>query len=333
MGGNALNFKTRRVNSDEFFILATEICDKLQELYPNAKFYCLDGGIKSKESFGDLDIIIENNENIKFSFASIKQKLNSKDYHLNSGIWSFDYKDFQVDLIFIQPEYFDSAVLYYFRGELGNFLGRLFHKFGLKFGHKGLSYIVRSQGDHPFAEILLSQDGEQICKFIGVNWLEYKRGFETLEDLFKFVSSSPYFNSEIFLFDNQNHINRTRNRKRPLFNQFIQWNELNKETLNKFIFPEDKSLWFEKIESHFPGFKNKLAEFQRQIATIEHFKAKYNGEIVSVLTDLQGQNLGKFMAFIKESEGGKDEFMKKVLDKSEEEIKLLISTHFETWKK
>ena len=326
MGGNALNFKTRRVDKKEFYELDGEVCDIFRKLYPNSKFLSLEGGFEDKADFGDLDVIVCNNLLDKYSFATIKEALGSKDYNLNSNTWSFDYKDFQVDFVFMDPEHYESSISYYSKGDLGNLLGRLFHKFGLKFGHKGLSYIIR-HGNYPFAEIILTKDIKKALQFLGLDWMQYHNGFATANELYNYVASSKYFNPDIFLFDNQNHHNKVRDRKRPMYCNFLKWCA-EQDNLTHFEFPENKEDWFLKIESYFPGFLAQLDHYKRQIDRVEHFKTLYNGALVSELTGLVGKDLGQFMAYVREKEGDKETFMQKVFDLDQNGVKVLVLEHY-----
>lgn len=326
MGGNALNFKTRRVLRDEFFILQDEIIAILQSVYPTIEIVPLIS-YRNKESFGDIDFLVKSDTSIKFSFSTIKGALNSKDYSLNSGSWSFDYKDFQVDLNFHSPENWDSANLYFSWGDAGNLLGRISHKLGLKFGHKGLSYLVRCQGGHVFSEIVLARNGAQIMPCLGLSYERYCAGFDSLEDIYEFVASSSFFNPDIYLLENRNHHSRTRDRKRPMYTEFLKWCSARPD-LQHFQFSDNKEDYFDYIESHFPGFKERVNCERIKINRTEQFKQLYNGAIVSEITGLQGKELGIFMAKIVNKFESKENLIEKTLDNGAEWVKLVVEEVF-----
>lgn len=325
MGGNALNFKTRRVNRGEFFVLKEELVDLLFKLYPTTSVYPLLNYL-NKPDYGDIDILVKCDPKVKYSFSAIKSTFGSKDYALNSNYWSFDYKDFQVDLIFVEPENWESSKWYFGKGDCGNLLGRIAHKMGLKLGHKGLLYVV-NHGNYPFAEIVLSQNYAEILPFLGLSFADYCKPFYELEDIFKFVASSRFFNSDIFLWDNQNHHNRTRNRKRPMYCAFLEWCKQHPE-LSRYNFPDNKEAWSNYIEDHFPGFLKQRQIYLDQIDTTEKFKKMYNGEIVSSITGLSGKELGIFMASFRAKFENKDEMMKKVLDNGQGWLNLEVGKHY-----
>lgn len=41
-------------------------------------------------------------------------------------------------------EHFNTSLEYLNWNDLGNLIGRIAHKFGLKYGHKGLLYIIKN---------------------------------------------------------------------------------------------------------------------------------------------------------------------------------------------
>lgn len=326
MGGNALNFKVRRVEREEFFALQQEVIDIIKGVYPTVEIVSLIS-YRNKQSFGDIDFLVKNDPSIKFSFSTIKSALNSRDYNLNSSSWSFDYKDFQVDLNFHAPENWESANLYYQWGDSGNLIGRLSHKLGLKFGHKGLSYLVRCQGGHVFSEIYLTKSGAEIMPFLELSWERYCAGFDELEDIYRFVASSRFFNPDIYLLENRNHYSRTRDRKRPMYTEFLKWCSAQPD-LPRFQFSENKDDYFDYIESHFFGFIDRVNQERAKILHIEKFKELYNGVIVGEITGLQGKELGSFMTKVAQSFGGKEEFVKKVLDNGGEWVRLKVKELF-----
>lgn len=327
MGGNALNFKTRRLDKAEFLIVRDEVLTILRQLYPNTSFWALEG-YRDKTDFGDLDIIIRADNKDNYDFTDIRRAFRSKDWNRNSNCWSLDYKDFQIDLIFMAPENYASSIAYYQNGDCSNILGVIFKKFGLKFGHRGLSYTV-FHGNYPFAEIVLTKDIGEILRFIGLYEQPYLFGFNNLEEIFTYITKSVYFHPDIFLFENLNHENRTRNRKRPTYAAFVEWCLKNKDSLPHYKYFSDNNIYWESlINASFPGFLDKVAYYREQIETVERFKTRYNGELVSELTGLSGKELGQFMAFIREHGGSKETFMQKVLDLDENGVKVLVLEHY-----
>ena len=80
----------------------------------------------SKESFGDIDIIVVENVNINVH-DYITQTFKPNEIFHNGNCWSFDYKEVQVDFITVKSEHFDSNYHYLAFNDLGNFIGALAH--------------------------------------------------------------------------------------------------------------------------------------------------------------------------------------------------------------
>jgi len=242
MGGNALNFKTRRVNKDEYFLLYGEIKEKLNSL----TFFKVHSGLNpkilktvqmdllpaytDKEDYGDMDILCTDelfpreNNNRQLLKNELHRLFNYKDIYCNTDVWSFDYKDFQIDLIFMRLKNYYTALTYYSYNDLGNLMGRVANKMGVKYGHEGLRKKLYSEDrSRPLLEINLTQDNAKIFDFLGYDYSLWQKGFKKLEDIFEFAVSTKYFTKDLFRLENLDHENRTRNRKRKTYMSFLEW--------------------------------------------------------------------------------------------------------------
>lgn len=305
MGGNALkNTHTRRYNKDEYNHLTTEILDKLTKILPNRRINVIPSYFQ-KETFGDMDILIESN-NIPSDWINlINKEFTPNEYYKNGEVLSFDYKEFQIDLILSPSKEYDFAFKYYSYNDLGNFIGRIAHKLGLKFGHKGLDYVVRD-GSYVIADLNVTQDFEEALQFMDYDVSRYKQGFETVEGIYLYVISTKYFNPEIYAYENRNHAARTRDRKRKLYHEFLTW--LTEQfNLSNFQF-ENKDEYLPLIFSTFPNFKKEYDMTIKQYEKDLIFKTKFNGDIVRNVTGLEGKELGEFMASLKNNFNSKQEF-------------------------
>ncbi|HET8685888.1 MAG TPA: hypothetical protein VFM18_04405 [Methanosarcina sp.] len=292
MGGNALSFETRRVTRDEYFYLVEGIKYKLNTFGVLA---CADiPAYKTKPDFGDIDILVVSEKPNKDKW--IRELFNPKEIYHNSNVFSFDYHGVQVDLIFTKLNDFQSSIDYFSFNDLGNLLGRVYHKMGLRFGHDGLTLVVRDD-TQVVGEIELSKNIDEILTFGGYDPIRYHQGFETKLDIFKFAASSPYYNYEIFDLDNRNYRARTRDRKRPTYTEFLVWAQEN-ATETGYEWNSNKAAYLPRILHTF----NKIDEFSnllKQHSLRLQFKEKFNGNIVAKLTGLQGKQLGAFMAQFK----------------------------------
>lgn len=208
MGGNALSCGSVRLTKTDFEKLATDCVDKLLRLYPTNKVRAI-GSYHSKSDFGDLDVLISS-EN--YDPITAAKALSATEIVRNGPITSIgvdvpggEGNTFQVDLIKIPHEKFDYAYNYFDFNDLGSLVGKIARSFGLKHGQNGLTLPLRD-GTNEFAEITLTLDHDQTLKFLDLDVDQFKSGFETLEEMFVWVSRSRYFNPNAYALENLSHI-------------------------------------------------------------------------------------------------------------------------------
>jgi hypothetical protein len=306
MGGNALKYETVRLSKSDYVKMADECTLKLKSLYPDNHIQAIES-YRSKETFGDLDILIESTGFDPFKAADILSAVQvvrngpvtSIGLRINPNIVSNEKNVFQVDFIAIDKESFDYAKNYFAHNDQGNLVGRLFHATGLAHRHDGLYHYFRD-GDYKFKETLLTKDYEKALEFMGYDSDKFKRGFDTLDDMFKFVGSSKFFNKSIFLLENRNAQSRVRDAKRPSYTAFLKWCEIT-NPLPDYTYPKDKNMWHDRIDNFFPGFHDKYNQAKVELEKLREVKNKFNGDIVSQWTGFSGKELGQIMASWKKS--------------------------------
>lgn len=312
MGGNAFKV-TRRYDSIEYFNLEREVLTKINDKfgYEYIRARALQA-YKTKESFGDMDIVICSDwlpGNWKEIFIELFD-VEKDQWYLNGDVFSFVYKDFQIDIIKTPFMYYWSTLEYFAYNDLGNLLGRMTHKMGLKLGHKGLSLIVRDEeNNHILEEIELENSIYPALEILGLDDDKYSNGFDTLEDIFKFVASSPYFNPEIYLLENRSHASKVRDRKRKTYSAFLEWCEANKDSLNKFDWGNIsekggyniREPWYTDIIcKEWPYLKEHVDQVIADHNLHLEYKKCINGEMAMEITGLQGKELGEFMKYAKQ---------------------------------
>lgn len=314
MGGNALaSFGARRYSKEDTAVIRYELLAAIEQDLPKLKFQEIPY-YRMKDSFGDLDILVEG-------------PLTEKDYDVlhcicgpdsprinNGGVMSTMYDQLQIDFIPMPAEDYDTALTYYSYNDLGNLMGKLFHKFGLKYGHRGLTLPMRD-GDNQYDELMVSKDAKPIFDFLGLSYERFKEGFDTLEDIFTYVVMSPYFSSEPFQYENLNHTNRIRDRKRTTYHAFL---EFIKNEENQYTFLKDKREYLPGIFNSFPGVQEQFNESLKKLEFRLRVRQHFNGEKVREWTGLTGLTLGKFMHRLKADRG---EFHSWVLSYTEESLK------------
>lgn len=300
MGGNALkNCHTKRLNADEYRVVVDRVVkDIKQTLGLNRKVHPVVSYFNKKD-FGDADIIMESNDLPANWVDQLAHVWDSKETFANGDVVSFEVDEFQVDVIKSTPESFDFAYRYFAYNDLGNLLGRMVKKLGLKYGHDGLWYVFRD-GDQVVENILVTRDPEMVYDLL---WLDKRVVTEPphlmeLEDIFKFVSSSSYFHPDIYLLQNLNHISRTRDRKRKTYMEFLKWCEANRYSFGEpYKFEEPKEVYLPYLFEFFKkeNFREKWHDALCKQLMKRHLKDKFNGMIVYGITGLQGKELGMFM--------------------------------------
>lgn len=244
------------------------------------KFY------SEKETHGDLDILIKTDDSDGL-IGIVNNKINPEGVIVNDDAISFDYDNFQIDLITIKPEIWNTAYVYYSYDPVGNLLGKVAKGFGLRYGKDGLYYKSLSRSSTQ--KMMLSQDNEEIFKFLGYDFNEFKKGFDTLEDIYRFVSNGKYYDKELFDPNNLVSTDRKRSMKRSTFRGFLKYEKGVKSTY-KF---KSRDSYIDYIDSWFPGFKNnvekhkqsnnmKVAVSKKLRLVISNFKSgKLLGDVVS----------------------------------------------------
>ncbi|MBI9031207.1 hypothetical protein JEZ13_04240 [bacterium] len=299
MGGNALKkygIETKRLNKEEYFIVAEEIKARLLKHFKKAEPVI---AYANKEDFGDLDILvcdsrIENLDMLKL----INDEFNPNAIHRNGEVTSFDYDDFQIDVIKVKPEELEMAMHYFSFNDLGNFMGRIARKLGFKYGHKGLFYVPSIDNKYVMKDILVSRTPSKIFRFLGFDYYAYVDGFKELEDVFSYVVNSKYFSSDIFSYENLNHINRIRNRKRRSYQLFIQY--LEEHFPDKTYDYDTPEAYMQRASVYFgKEFMVEIDIANAKAAEIKAYREKFNGNrVMKLIPPLQGKELGDFMRYI-----------------------------------
>jgi hypothetical protein len=217
----------------------------------------------------------------------------------NDRAWSFNVDEIQVDIIMCEPENFNAMYHYLSYNDLGNFMGRLAHSLGFKYGQDGLVY------DHYFKDkkigrILVSQDYPRIFKFLDLDYGRWERGFDKLEDVFEFIVSSKYFSYEKFQLRSLNKINRERNLKRKSYMSFLDYIERYKD--RNAHFESLKSEFMAEAIKMFPEFQYKLEtrRLEYEVTRDLYIQAKFNGGEIMRRFGLQGKEIGETMEGFKE---------------------------------
>lgn len=319
MGGNAIK-NTRRVPLSEYEEIKRTLINKLTEF---GYAYVLDiPHIGEKKDFGDLDLLLPKpklNDLSKY----LSNYLNSKEVKINGDIISFEYRNFQVDLIHVSEENIKLHQTYFSYNDLGMLMGVLAKRIRCKYGGDGLYYRWYSKNLEKRRDILLSKDPKIIFEVLGLSFSRFKKGFSTFREMFEFVRTSPLFDTQSFVSqENWNHRRRTRNNKRKTWHDFVEYCRTNTliENLKPYNCIDYISRFFD-IDLY--GQIKKIEEEEQRKNLI---KRKFNGNLVNEITGLQGKELGYFINSFKNS---KKDFENWVITSSDYNIrKEIINFYF-----
>ena len=281
MGGNVFPGHTRRYYAAEYHQLTSEVLDRLR---PHVNRAVVIPAYSTKQSFGDMDILVIPKPNMNYG-----EIFNTQMVSANGGVHSLVYKQFQLDMIVSNADEFDYSLRYFSFNDRGNLIGKIAHKFGIKHGHKGLTMPIRN-GDYLLGEITLTRNPRVADEFLGV---EYVCEFDTLEQVFENVIGSKYFSKEIYAFENMNHTARIRDRKRTTYNAFLKY--IADRDLPTYEFHKVKDEYHDFVFAAFPPARSEFQLLVDTRALVQRARIKFNGRLVSQLTGLVDKPLGSFM--------------------------------------
>lgn len=342
MGGNIFE-GTRRISKEEFVKLSYDISVFVREhLYlPYSPFPHVTESYRSKDSFGDIDIIL----NSRFLVPNWDMELvrHHTQYHRNGNVVSFKYDNVQVDLIVVPDRYFNSACHYFSYNDLGAFIGVLSKKLGFKYGWRGAELIVRDDRNEVILDTELTIKIEDVLHLLDLDSKRYFIGFDNMEEVFEFISKSKYFNPGLFKLENRPHESRIRDAKRKSYMDFLAWID-EREFPNAYQYPVLTSyggysvrepFYSKVLVPYFPWVPDiieaKMKERDEEFA----YREKFNGNVVMQVTGLSGQELGLFLHRLKTDRSSVFYNMSReeVISSGDELIRELIQFEFNVYSK
>jgi len=321
MGGKAIkNTPVRRFNRDEYLKLETEVLAQLRSDFPGRRVEAIQA-YRSKPDFGDMDVLLQS-DGLTVDFPQyLLDTFASKEVVPNGSVISFEHQEFQIDILLTPEKHFQTSANYFAWNDLGNLLGRVVHVHGrAKLGHQGLTFPFRN-GDYMFEELDVETDWKVILPAFGYDYKTWEAGFDTPEDIFRFVVSSPYFSKDIYLLHNRNHKSRVRDAKRKTYSDFLLWIEQQPEgSLPAFVYPEDRFEMLPRLFEALPGFKEKYDAVQIRFLDHVRFQERFNGEYVAKLTGRTNAELGRLMKHLREQFPERDGQRQFVLKSTDDEV-------------
>ena len=299
MGGNAIKGAfTRRYQKEEFDNILPIILEKAKTKFTDAKSTTY---FKSKESFGDADILVLLDKPVDFNIKEwIIEEFNSKEVVVNGGVYSFEFNELQVDFILTPLKNWETSQIYFSYNDLHNLIGKVAHRFGLKWGFQGLEFTYRLDGKE-LGIITVTKDYEKALEFLGFDVDRYNLGFDNLDEIFDFVTSSKYFNPWLFDFEVMNRTNRERDMKRTTYASFVEHVSNMKEVgiENYHYFYSDKRVYVGLVDHYFPGFLKQYRQLEKKEQRKRSISELFNGRLVMETYKLEGKALGDALSMFK----------------------------------
>ena len=295
MGGKAVkNTPIRRYNRREFDNIAQAIPKILKKYFKNVAIPLF---FESKETFGDLDVLVSTDG---FDYRGgmrdfIQDKFNPSEIHHNGNCWSFDYEEFQIDIITTSADNFDAHLNYLNFNDLGNLMGKLAHAMGLKYGQDGLFLRHKDSDGQKLGDIPITKNLSDICEVLDLDVSVIENGFTELEEIFVFITSSKYFDWKRVQYDKLDRVNRERDKKRETYAKFIEWIDENVrddehtfEDIDKKSIEKDVDRRFPEAELIINMRKMDYLHSQRR-----YISAKFNGGMIMNKFGYEGKELGE----------------------------------------
>ena len=296
MGGNL--FKLGRRPKREYLEIEAEVCAVLDPLlgagYRIPRYYA------TKPDFGDLDVVVSRGAIDALGgwdvfCQAIATQLGVTQTKSVGHVYSTVYREFQVDYFVRDPAVFEATSHYLSFNDVGNLLGKIYRRLGLKYGEDGLSYVFRRASRESYKrELLVSRDWPRILALIGLDVDEWEAGFATLEQAFAWVAASPYFSTAPY--DTLSASTERRAKQRTTIRRFLDW--LEREGLDqRYAYRDEADAYVPMIAAAFPEAELERAlelERQREADAIV-VRAKFGGALVREWIGLDGKQLGAFL--------------------------------------
>jgi hypothetical protein len=323
MGGNLYNLG--RLPRAEYLALEsrlrTYLDGKLGEHYRIPRYY------GSKPDFGDVDIVVSEAA-IATTWHDLRDEiiadLSITRFQSTGAVFSTVYADFQVDYFVRPARSFEITWAFLCFNDLGNLLGKIFRRMNLKYGEQGLQYVFRRADGNYKRDIDVSLDIDRILGFLELDQAPWHAGFETLEEMYAWLITSPWFS--VTPYTDPSRTTRSRVKQRPTIRRFVEW--LDEQGIETVVDYPPQEAWLPRIDAAFPEARlpEILAEEQAREQRVEAVKARFGGKrVMALIPELSGQQLGEFIRTFRD---GFADFEAEVAALTPEEVDRRVLAHW-----
>jgi hypothetical protein len=273
-GGKLFGTRAVRVSTVEMNNIFKELEKRLSDKFDKFE---LSKSLPSKLDHGDIDIVISGNPDVKKALMMYLGPL-VLDYSRNGNIYSVLYKsnigkNVHIDFIHSSNIHdFEAQKMYLALGDLSGILGVMSRQNGYKYATTGFHKIyVDKSGRHH--DILITKNLRDGLKILGYGDVlgEYD-DIQNNDDIIKFISSSPLFDSDDYKGQTMNHSDRKRVRAGRPSSDYIR-KKLMSLDMHKKI--NDPDYFLKKL---FPEKYQMLLDKQKEIESFTPVKSKYGGD-------------------------------------------------------
>lgn len=301
MESNVLLMRSARVDRETYFSMASSMLRRLTALYPNNQLAVVSTP-RNRAEFRCLEILIDSDG---VELQKVASKVDSVEMVCRNDVMSLgilvrpiegavEGNVFQVDIISQKLEGFDFREQYHNHDGLGDLLGHIAVAAGLHLGPDGLYYRMMNDTDNTvFREICLTHDYDEALAFMGYDPERYRRGFNDENDLYEYVTKSPFFHKTQLKEVYGAHDRGLRHSGRAVFQRLLRWLESHRyvDTNAKPV----PAFWQQRLMEFFPGFTNDLAKAKHDLKMLKSIAGKYNEEVVRKVTGVSGDAVRKVM--------------------------------------
>ncbi len=319
MGGNALKTTTRRYPANEYFALCDEVLSKLSGIPTRIQII---PAYAEKPDFGDMDILFQVTDFPNWRDI-IKKLFTPADENHNGSVYSLLYKDFQLDFIGCPAKYFDTSLAYYSFNDIGNLMGVVANRLHMKYGHDGLSIVVRL--DHMHESIMITNDIPEIFDILGFDYARFQQGFKNYNEIYEFIYNSRYFKTDMFIREETGEIERKRIKKRKGYEGFLLW--LEDKPVVDYVTQTARDEIQQRILT--PEIREEMELIAERFRRVMLFKERFSGDRVSEWLNISGKDLGEFMKSFPYKDKEFFEVVLEDIDYAEKAVREHWNEHFE----
>lgn len=305
-GGTPLNVS--RMPPAVYMTMASKIQAKLETIFRNVT---IPRDAPGKIDYGDIDFLVEG-ALCAWTPALIQTAIGATHRIGHGGTISYavPYTDSPDQYVQVDVEVSpgngtpDSAELFQWTrfmksdADLLQIIGICHRSLGITCNDRGLH--VRIEQIEPYdkkkALLYLTRNPDEALEFYGLDKIEYRGGFQNEHELFEWVSKGRFFNRQIFQSREEKSNDRQRQRKRHMYNRFVEEYMLSDPETGK----QDRLWTREEVLEEALHMYAKHDEYQAMIK--EHTLREKDNAIWQRVRDilpLEGKSLGTALKGLK----------------------------------